>query len=293
MRDHSHYSTDDSEVCSHCGQPLHAPVPSYGRRGLSPAGLTVAVLLHLMLVAFYLFQPDQVRNKAQPAREGEVVYVAPLKEKPRAVPQEQAPKKTVRTPKKAAQPERVQVRRLPNTITMPDEKPVEVAKAEPAPAPTPAAEPEMDMSARIEARRKARGAASSEPPAEESADARGNRIALANIARANGRSNDEGATAEATILNLTFNSADLKVTVWNPYLRRHMARVLKVELGKAPDMETALIESMLEYVHASMRPDFKYTTRSGKVIEVSARREDAERLRDILYKDMFPEYRRR
>ena len=293
MRDHSHYSTDDSDVCSHCGQPLHAPVPSYGRRGLSPTGLTVAVILHLLLIGLFLLQPEQIEKRAKPVREGEVVYVAPIKGKPKAVQQEQAPKKkAVKIPKVRSAPERVQVQRLPNTITVPDEKPVEVAKVEPKAKPEPA--PEMDMSAAIEARRRARGAASPSEPAEESDEARGNRIAMANIAAINGRGQDDSNQSGGvfSVSNKTFHSMDLKFRGWNPAFKRRWLSAVTVEQGGEPDVETAVVKKMIELIRREKTGDFEWDShRLGRVVTMSARVQDTAQLQAFLFKEMFPEYK--
>jgi hypothetical protein len=298
LRDHSHYSSDDSDVCSHCGQPLLAPTPSYGRRGPSRTGLVVTVLLHLLLVAIYLVQPKQTEKKAAPARGGEIVYLTPLKGKPKPVPQEQAPKKkTVKTPKTkpAPQPERVQVQRLPNTITLPDEKPVEVAKVEPPREAAPA--PEMDMSAMIEARRKARGAAAaSDRPAEESDEARGMRNALANIAAVNNRGTDASNQSGGvfSISNKTFNSANLKFRGWNPGFKRRWLTSVTVEQGSEPDLETAVVKKMIELIRREKNGDFEWDShRLQRVVTMSARIQDTAQLQAFLYKEMFPEYKAR
>jgi hypothetical protein len=294
LRDHSHFSTDDSDVCSHCGQPLRAPAPVYGRRGPNRTGLVVTLLLHLLLVAIYLFQPHQTEKKARPSREGAIVYVAPLKGKPKPVQQEQAPKKkTVKTPKtKAApQPERVPVQRLPNTITLPHEKPVEVAKVEPPREAAPA--PEMDMLAAIEARRKARGAPSAQP-AEESDEARGTRNALANIAAINGRGRDDSNQSGGvfSISNKTFHSVDLKFRGWNPAFKRRWLTAVTVEQGTEPDVETAVVKKMIELIRREKTGDFEWDShRLGRVVTMSARVQDTAQLQAFLYKEMFPEYK--
>lgn len=293
MRDHSHHSIDDSDVCSQCGQPLHAPVPTYGRRGLSPTGLTVAALLHLLLIGLFLLQPDQIEKRAKPAREGEVVYVAPLKGEPKPVKQAQAPKKAVKTPKTrtAPQPERVKVQRLPDTITLPDEKPVEVARVEPKPEPA----PEMDMAAAIEARRKARGAATaSDQPAAETDEARGNRIALANIASVNGRGRDDANQSGGvfSVSNKTFHSMDLKFRGWNPAFKRRWLSAVTVEQGSESDVETAVVKKMIELIRREKTGDFEWDSqRLGRVVTMSARVQDTAQLQAFLFKEMFPEYK--
>jgi type IV secretory pathway VirB10-like protein len=223
LRDHSHFSPENDGICATCGQALPTRVISYGRRGPSRTGIAVTILLHLLLIAIYLLLPDQKEQHAPPPSGGTMVYVNPLPpSKPKPKPQQQAPKPAAR--KKTPSPP-VQVKRLPNTITLPDEKPVELVRAEPKPVAPPA---EPDLQSYIEARRRARGAAApSNQPAEESEDARGNRIAMANIAAANGRSrgDDRNETGGVfSISNKTFNSAELKFRGWNPNFKRRWLR---------------------------------------------------------------------
>jgi hypothetical protein len=294
LRDHPHFSTENSDVCAHCGQPLHAPAASYGVRGPNRMAIAVTVLLHLLLIALFLFQPEKTEKKARPSRGGEIVYVAPLTGTPKALPQQQAPKRAVKPPKPAPQPARVRVQRLPDTITLPDEKPVEqrvdVAKAEPRSE----APPQMDMSAMIEARRKARGAASPSPATDDSDEARGMRNALANVAALNNRgredSNESGGIF--SISNKTFHSMDLKFRGWNPNFKRRWLTSVTVEQGSEPDLETAVIKKMIELIRKEKSGDFEWDShRMGRVITMSARAQDTAQLQAFLFKEMFPEHR--
>jgi outer membrane biosynthesis protein TonB len=290
LRDHSHYSPQNDGICAHCGHTLTAEVTvtPYGRRRTSRTGLIVTVLLHLLLIAIYLLQPNHEKHAAPPAG-STMVYIAPLPSgKPKKVPQqEQAPKKAPKTPP-------VQIQRLPNTITLPNEKPVEVVETPPPKvAPPP---PEMDMQAYVEARRKARGAKDpSEQPAEESENARATRIAMANIAAANGRTHGDDRNETGGVFSLsnkTFNSADLKFRGWNPNFKRRWLQQLTVERGNEPDIETAIIKKMIELIRKEKTGDFDWDShRLQRVVKMSARVEDTAELQAFLFKEMFPEYR--
>jgi hypothetical protein len=286
LRDHSHFSPENDGICEHCGQPLPVEVTPYGTRATSRTGLAVTVLFHLMLIAIYLLQPNKEKHAPPPA--GSVmVYVAPLPQgKPKKTPpQQQAPKKAPKTPP-------VQVTRLPNTITLPNEKPVEVVQTPPKMAPP----QEMDMQAYVEARRKARGAKDpSEQPAEESENARASRIALANIAAANGRSHGDDRNETGGVFSIshqTFNSADLKFRGWNPNFKRRWLQQLTVERGAEADIETAIIKKMIELIRKEKTGDFEWDShRLQRVVKMSARVEDTAELQAFLFKEMFPEYR--
>jgi hypothetical protein len=284
--------TEGSDVCAHCGQPLPAAAPSYGDRRNKRTGLIITVLLHLLLVAVYLFQPKLTRQRSAPPAGGAIVYVAPLAPaKPKARPREQAPKKTVKAPPRKSAPERIPVQRLPNTITLPDEKPAPVAKAEPARE----APQELDMQAYIDARRKQRGArVQGDQPAEESDEARGTRNALANIAAINGRSRDDRNETGGvfSISNKTFHSMDLKFRGWNPSFKRRWLTQVTVEQGGEPDLETAVVKKMIELIRKEKTGDFEWDShRLGKVVTMSARPGDTRELMAFLFKEMFPEYK--
>ncbi|MGH8853069.1 MAG: hypothetical protein ACREWI_02205, partial [Telluria sp.] len=156
MRDHSHTYDEHSETCTHCGQPLPGSrVLTYGRQGPNRPALAAAILLHLLLVAFWLFQPDKDAKQAKPASgdDGQVVYVAPLQQKPKSAPREITPKPVPKPSKPVPRPrqERIEIARLPDTITTPPEEPVKEK-----PQPKFDQEQPVDMQAFIEARRRQR-----------------------------------------------------------------------------------------------------------------------------------------
>lgn len=288
MRDHSHHSVENGDVCTHCGQPLHAPEPHYGERRANRTGLIVTILLHLLLVVIYLYQPKTFLKRVAGAGQPEIMYIAPLPGKSKPKPQEQAPKK-VHTPKKSA-PERIQVQRLPNTITLPDEKPVETPKVEPKKE-----QPqEVDMQAYIEARRKQRGARTpSDAPAGESEEARSSRQALANVASVNNRANDDKNDTGGvfSITDKSFSSATVKFRGWNPNFKRRWLTQVTVELGSERDIETAIVKKMIELIRKEKKGDFEWDShRLNKIVTLSARPQDTQALTEFLYKEMFKDY---
>lgn len=291
LRDHSHHSPDNTGYCEQCGQalPVTPAVLAYGEKRVNSTGLAVTVLLHLLLVAIYLFKPEPPETTARPPAGGEVVYIQPAADKPTPTPKppKQQASKAVR--KRAAPPPDIQ--RLPDTITLPDEKPLEVVKEEPK---KPEPPEEMDMAEYIAKRRMQRGAAD-EQPAEESAGARATRVALANIADANGRSkgddrNETGGVFSVT--NKSFSGADLKFRGWNPNFKRRWLQQVRVELGNEPDIETAIVKKMIELIRKEKTGDFDWDSqRLQRVVRMSARVQDQAALEDFLFREMFPEYR--
>lgn len=300
LRDHSHSYAEHSDVCLHCGQPLPgAVVPTYGERRTSRTGLAVTILLHLLLVALYFYQPERPEKKARPPSGGEIVYVAPLAKPP--PPQAQAPAKTSKPTKSPSQPRPTtpRVERLPDTITLPEEKPVIVDKVQPPPPepkPEPKAEeaPPMDMAEYIARRRAQRGATEPSQTEEESEAARGTRNALANIAAINNRGRDDSNQSGGifSISNKTFHSMDLKFRGWNPSFKRRWLTSVTVEQGSEPDVETAVVKKMIELIRREKTGDFEWEShRLGRVVTMSARPQDTAELQAFLMKEMFPDYK--
>jgi hypothetical protein len=292
LRDHSHHSPDDTGFCEHCGQPLPATrLPSYGEKRTNRVGIGITVALHLLLVIVYLFQPKMEKHATPPSK-GEIVYIAPLATKPK---QKESAKASKPVKVKTAP---VQMKRLPNTITLPHEKPVEVvkepSKEAPKETPKPPA-PEVDMMAAIEAKRAARGATQSTQPAEETASERGNRLAKANIAAANGKSrgNDDsesGGMFELT--NRTYHSADVKFRTFNPNFKRRWLKTVTVEQGSEVDLETAIVKKMIAMIREERTGDIDWDShRQQRIVKLSARIEDTAELTAFLMSEMFPEHR--
>ena len=283
-------------MCAHCGQPLPGrKVATYGERRLNRTGLIITIGLHLLLVAIWLFHPQREQHSAPPKQGEAIVWLPPEKPSKPApkTPQKESKQSAKPAPSKPRPTPRVtQVQRLPDTITLPNEKPVEQPKPQPKEE-TKLQPDETDMAAYIEKRRQARGARS-EQPAEESDAQRGMRNALANIAAINGRGgqdpNETGGVFSVT--NKTFSHADLKFRGWNPNFKRRWLTAVSVERGSDPDIETAIVKKMIELIRKEKTGDFEWDShRLNKVVTLSARPQDTKELMDFLYKEMFPDYK--
>lgn len=289
MRDHSHHSPQNTGYCEHCGQPLPAATLSYGTQRVNRVGLAVTVLLHLLLVAIYAFKPESEQAASPPAG-GAMVYIRPVAEQPKPQQPQQPRKQASKAVKKSATPP-PKIERLPDTITLPNEKPVKIVEEAPKKLDPPE---EVDMADYIAKRRAARGAPSEEPAVESEA-ARGTRNALANIAAANGRSrgddrNETGGVFSVT--NKSFSSAELKFRGWNPNFKRRWLQQVAVELGGEKDIETAIVKKMIELIRKEKTGDFDWDShRLQRVVKMSARVQDTAELEAFLFKEMFPEYR--
>jgi hypothetical protein len=289
LRDHSHYSPDNTGICAHCGQPLPGERPlSYGDTRVSRTGIAVTVALHLLLVLLWVFK-DTTEKKAPPPAGEAITYIAPVPGKPKKKELAKADPAPARKPK----PVVAKVERLPDTITLPDEKREEV-KPDPEPPKPEKVDPTQDMSEMIAARRRARGQDTSEQQGEESEQDRGMRNALANIAAANGRSKGTDPNETGGVFSVsdrTFSRAQLKFRGWNPNFKRRWLQQVDVELGTERDIETAIVKKMIELIRKEKTGDFEWDShRLQRVVKMSARVQDTAELEAFLYKEMFPAY---
>ena len=183
---------------------------------------------------------------------------------------------------------------MPDTITIPNEKPAEVA---PEPLKEVKVAPEMDMADYIAAKRRARGRDSTQQQGEPSEAERGMNNALANIAAANGRSRGDDKNETGGVFSVTgksFSSAELKFRGWNPNFKRRWLQQVTVQLGAEPDIETAIVKKMIELIRKEKTGDFEWDShRLQRVVTMSARVEDTAELQEFLFKEMFPEHKGR
>ncbi len=132
---------------------------------------------------------------------------------------------------------------------------------------------------------------SSSPPQQEQND---NSVALANIEHslqhANGRSKvDAGGVFE--VRDKGYEHAEVVFHGWSPNARRNSTRVIPVEQGPAPDIETAIVNKIIGVIREEKTGDFLWDShRLGRTITLSARVQDTAELRRILMQEFFPEY---
>ena len=295
MLDTSHTHSADSEYCATCGQRLPPPgqyAEAYGQRNKSNRiGIAISVGLHLLAVLYYLFKPAEPFHRSKPVSEGTMVYIAPLPQKPNK------PEKKTEVAKAKPPP---QTQHRVATITPPAAaRPKLPTYVPPVVAPMTPPPPVEDMAEMIAKRRAQRQADNPTPttPAPETADERGNRIAKANIARAQGGKSN-GADRDDTggvfsIVDQTYHSADVKFRGWNTNFKRNWSQQVHVEQGGEIDIETAIVKKMIELIRKEKPGDFVWEShRLGREVPMSARKEDEAELQAFLLKEFFPEYRR-
>ncbi len=296
LRDHSS-SVPDDPVVHAGGLATAAPAPSYGDQRVSRAGLVVTVVLHMLLVLAYLYRPQQDENAAPPSGTA-ITYISAVPAKPKVkAPQTAAVEPVKREPRdrpvkpvKERRQEVVNVQRLPDTITPPDEPSPAPQTPAPAPPEPQKVDPAEDMSARIAARQRARQEASGEPAAETE-DERANRIARANIESANGKSRGEDDVPLVTVTTHSFNAATINLRGYDSEKRRRTLQQLQVELGMEKDIQTASVVRMIAFMRSGGLAQLTWTSgRLNKKVELDLRPGNDERLKMFLFAEMFPGY---
>lgn len=282
--------------CEACGQ-LIRPAPSYGasQRNSNRVGIAISILLHVLVVLYYLLHGDPVRRAPPPAHETAMVYIAPLADKPK-------PKAPSKQPQlaKAAPPPRPRQPQAIAAITPPKRAKLETyVPPVVSPLAVPPPPQEEDMMAHVAAQQKKRKDANPTPqqPAEESENERAMRVARANIAGAQGKnsgSDREDSGGVFSIVNQTSHSAEVKFRGWNGNFKRRWLQQVAVEQGAEIDIETAVVKKMIELIRKEKPGDFVWEShRLGREVPMSARVADTAELQAFLLKEFFPDYRAR
>ena len=296
MHHDSHILNAHSGYCETCGQRLPEAGENYGawdRKSKSNrVGIGISIALHLLGVLYYLFAPSPKPVMPTKAKGGQMVYIQPLEKTPTPTPKPQQKKQETAKASKPPPPRKqVVTRETPAAVKPKLETYVPPVQATMTPP------PQEDMMERIARRRAEREAANPQPaqPAVESADDRANRIAKANIGRAQGAGNgaDKDDTGGIFQVDKSFHSADVKFRGWNTNFKRRWLQQIHVEQGSERDIETAVAKEMVKIIRKEKPGDFEWDSRRlGKVVTLSARKEDEEQLIAFLLKEMFPEYTR-
>lgn len=295
----SHSHADPTEYCEACGQrlpPQGGHGYGYGYDGPSRhkrIGIGISIFLHLLIVGYYLFHPKEKIVIKPPAKEGQMVWVAPLKDKPTPKPTPKPQPKKSEPAKATAQPRR-ESKAIAKVAPPKLETYVPPVQATMKPPPV----VEEDLQARVEAARKRRAEANPQPQAEsqESENDRANRIARANIMGAQGR-NAAGEREDTggifSIVNKSSLSADIKFRGWNTNFKRQWSQQVHVELGTDIDIETAIVRKMIELIRKEKPGDFQWEShRLGRVVPMNAGVQYQGELEAFLLKEFFPDYRR-
>jgi len=156
------------------------------------------------------------------------------------------------------------------------------------------AAPPADMSemvAAAQARRRAAGIRSpDEVRPEPDARPQGDEVARANIerslAQARGRS---GAGGVFQITRRGARDAAFLFRGWDNDSRAGLRELVQVDAGPGGNVEDAIVRKMIEIIRKYQPGDFSWNShRLGRVVTLSARREDNAGLEDFLKKEFFP-----
>lgn len=171
--------------------------------------------------------------------------------------------------------------------------PAPAAPTVPAPKPAP---PPMagDMASYIEARRRARGTASPEPPPDapaEDAEARRQRIIAGNIGsqrdEAFGYDPNRGGGA-FQIERMNYDSAEFAFYGWNKDISRNAKQVIVVQRGNNADIRIAVVRRMVSIIREYEKEDFLWVSRRlGRSLTLSARPRDSAGLEAFMMQEFF------
>jgi len=215
---------------------------------------------------------------------------------------------------------RPRVPETPPVLTRPEpQAPRPVEPAPPAlptpPRPPPQPEPERarptpqplesDLASYVEARRRARGEASSPAPSSGSAPAaapgetdaqRLNRIVAANLGLDRKQAfgyDPSSAGGLFQIRRVGYDDAEFYFLGLDRDINRNAKQLVEVRRGDAPDIRVAVVRKMIAIIRDNVSGDFLWTSqRLGRQVRMSARPEDNAALEDFILHDVFPDERR-
>lgn len=140
----------------------------------------------------------------------------------------------------------------------------------------------------LDARRRARGEAPS-PPVESEAERR-DRIVASNLgqdARALSIDPRRGG-GMFQIQRLGYDRAEFLFYGWNKDIRRNSSQLIEVRKGDNPDIRIAVARRMIAIIREHEQGDFEWRSyRLGRVVTLSARREDNAGLEEFMLREFF------
>ena len=288
---------------------------SYRNRdlGRTAVGLTISLLLHATVFLFFKLQapkpPDASGNSARGPLIVELTPQEPLQKATppvepvtppaaaRAAPS-RPPRPAVKKPaeKKLAEKKPAVPRPSapPRSAALP--RAPDAARRAPPPPPLPApdnAAPPADMSemvAAARARRRAEGAPVPEdPPANDAGASKGDEVARANIARSIAQA--RGPRTSGGVFQITHKGvreAEFLFRGWDNDSRAAARQLVRVDAGPNGDVEEAIVRRMIQIIRERQSGDFSWNSyRLGRVVVLSARREDNAGLTDFLKQEFF------
>ena len=246
-------------------------------------GLVLSILLHALLL---LVVRDMARPEGEQGAKGPRPLVVQLQ--PRPIPQIATPEVTTPAPPPRAPAKRhlMTIPRETASNTVPLEPPPVVERPREPPSPT-------DFSSLLEARRAQRRAAE-EAIAQANAAARsqeqaGDGVADANINRNLQSLGGGGGTGGVfRILSMGHRHGQFAFNGWMPQRTNGWREVIDVDAGSDGDLEIAMIRRMIELIRKHYQGNFNWEShRLGRVITLSARKEDTAGLEAFMMREFF------
>lgn len=266
------------------------------------AGIGISLLLHALLLL--LLRTQMPRPPESSGSESRTPLVVELNRQPQG--RETAPPPVAQAPASQPPPARppVAVKPRPDrpvarkpTPVAPraplPRRPVETPRAFPEPPPLARSEPAADMSEMVEAaraRRRAAGIASpDDAPREQDARPQGDEVARANIERSLAQA--RGSRGAGGVFQVTRKGAREGAFLfrgWDNDSRAGLRELIEVDAGPNGNVEDAIVRKMIELIRKYYPGDFSWNSRRlGRVVTLSARRQDNAGLEEFLKKEFF------
>jgi len=267
-------------------------------------GIGLSVLLHAIGLYLFVNRPPDLKATVSGGETRITVSLAPPPAA-RAPEQKNVPTPAVEAPEKISPPHppRLAAKKR-RKKTAADRAPQELAKNLPETIQPKANRQDTslpdDMFTQLEAARRrraeanARTAESVAPPPPSASAQNDNSVALANIARSlkHARGNDRiDAGGVFEMRNVGYYDAEVVFWGWSANSRRNSMRLIEVEKGANPDIQTAIVNKIIDVIREDKSGDFVWDShRLGRQITLSARPRDTAELRRFLMKEFFPDY---
>lgn len=175
-------------------------------------------------------------------------------------------------------------------------EPPRATPAPPPPSATPAPDvlkaPASDLSSYIAARQRERSAVE-EPvaPPAESADARANRIAAANLAQPRFQTFGSDPSKSGGVFHVTHLSLDygeFQFYGWNIDMGRRTLQQIEVQRGSASDVRLVMVRKMIEIIRYYQPVEFSWESRRlGRTVTLSSLPRDNSGLEAFMMQEMF------
>jgi hypothetical protein len=256
-------------------------------------GAALSILFHILLLIFTPERKQKIENEDAASSQPLVVQLNPAQARP---PPAAAPAPV--TPPTPA-PSKPRVLAVPNPVS---KSPMAPVPLEPPPVTPPKpVDPRTDppsMMARVEEAR-ARRQALEDAAKSENAESRSNgsdpsaadRTAgninknLANLGRAR-----DGTSGVFQIISKGYRTGSFSFRGWTTNRSDSYRRVIEVDAGQGGDIERAMVRRMIELIREHYQANFSWDShRLGRVVTLSARKEDSTGLEDFLLSE-FSEF---